>query len=343
MLTIDELRRRIAALPRLPLCHLPTPLDELPRFSEAIGGKIRVFMKRDDLTGIGGGGNKSRKLEFSLGEAKATGCDVVVHGLAGQSNYCRQAAGAAAKVGLPCVLILRKDHKAEDPAQANRLLDYLFGAEVHMVAPEEQDATRDRIVTRLKAEGRKPYVIGKHDEILGAVGYSLCMAEIIEQTAAAGVRADFICVTGRSGTQGGLVLGKRLLGFQGEVLGFHPAPLETDRESQEHTARIVNQAAALLGFDETFTADEIHNTAAYAVKYGHPTPECLEMVHLVGRTEGLVAGPVYVGKGLAGMVDFIRTGRIPAGSTVVFVHTGGVQETYAYNAELMAALPGRKT
>jgi len=333
--SVEELRRRAGQLPRVSLTELPTPFHECPAFAEGIGGGTRFFIKRDDLTTIGCGGNKLRKLEFSLAEAKASGCDVIVHGLAAQSNYCRQTAAAAAKVGLPCYLVLRKDHKAEDPPQANRLLDYVFGAKVLMVDSDEHAEAKKTLVTELESQGHKPYVIGYHDEVLGAVGYALCMAEIIEQQASSGVSADYVCVTGRSGTQAGLVLGKRLLGFEGRVLGFHPAPTRDDKASREGAARIATDAAALLGMDETFTIEDIHNTSAYGGEaYGAVTDECLDALLLLGRTEGLVAGPVYTAKGLAGVVDFVKTGRIVAGSTIVFVHTGGVPETYAYNAEI---------
>ena len=333
--SVAQLRRRAAQLPRIPLTELPTPLQECPAFARSMGGGVQFFMKRDDLTGLGCGGNKLRKLEFSLGEAKATGCDVVVHGLAGQSNYCRQAAAAAARVGLPCYLVLRKDHKAEDPPQANRLLDYIFGAKVRMVDSDKQKAAKEALVAELQSQGHKPYVIGRHDEVLGAVGYALCMAEIMEQQAALGVNADYVCVTGRSGTQAGLVLGKRLLGFEGQVLGFHPAPVPDDVVSREGAAGIATEAAAMLGMDETFTIEDIHNTSAYGGQaYGVVTDECLEALFLLGRTEGLVAGPVYTAKGLAGVVDFVKTGRIEEGSTIIFVHTGGVPETYAYNVEI---------
>ncbi|GAG49593.1 unnamed protein product, partial [marine sediment metagenome] len=213
--SIEQLRERVARLPRTSLTHLPTPFQECPRLGEALGDRVRFFMKRDDLTTLGGGGNKIRKLEFSLGEAQASGYDIIVHGLAGQSNYCRQTAAAAARLGLPCYLVLRKDHKAEDPAQANRLLDYVFGAEVRMVEPDEQADAKAELVAELRSKGHKPYVIGYDDEVLGAIGYSLCLAEIIQQQADAGIEADYVCVTGRSGTLAGLILGKRLLGFEG--------------------------------------------------------------------------------------------------------------------------------
>lgn len=342
-LSIEDLRDRAGKLPRVSLTHLPTPLLECPSLGKHLG--VRLFFKRDDLTTLACGGNKIRKLEFGIGEALASGCDVIVHGLAGQSNYCRQTAAAAAKCGLKCVLVLRKDHKTDGPPQGNLLLDHVFGAEVRMVGPEPglQKQAKDALMEELKAAGHKAYRVGRHDEVLGAVAYALCMGEIIAQLEAVGVRADFICVTGQAGTQAGLVLGKRLLGFAGEVLGFNVMPMTDQRASDEWTAGVATEAAKLLGADVTITADEVHNTAAYAGEaYGTPTAACMEAMGLLGRTEGLAVGPVYTAKGLAGMIDYARTGKIAAGSTVVFVHTGGVPEIFAYNREVMDSL-GRAT
>lgn len=342
-MTMDELRRRAAKLPRVSLTRLPTPLDELPRFSQAVGQGVRFFMKRDDLMNIGFGGNKLRKLEFSLGAARAEGYDVVVHGLAGQSNYCRQAAAAAAKVGLPCYLVLRRDHKAEDPAQSNRLLDYIFGAKVQMVANRpEQAKAKEALVEKLKAEGHKPYLVGRRDEVFGGVAYALCLAEILEQLAAAGAKADCLCVSGRSGTSAGLVLGKRLLGFEGPILGFQVAPESSPEASLRESracAAVATEAAELLGVKERFTAEDIINTHAYGgAKYGTPTEAGLDTLMELARTEGIIVGPVYVGKGLSGAVDYVRKGQIAKRSTVVFVHTGGSVELFAYNTEIMEHL-----
>jgi 1-aminocyclopropane-1-carboxylate deaminase/D-cysteine desulfhydrase-like pyridoxal-dependent ACC family enzyme len=342
-MTIQELRERAERLPRVRLTDLPTPLHECPRLAEALGGGGRFFLKRDDLTSLGLGGNKLRKLEFSLGAAKAEGCDVLVHGLAGQSNYCRQAAAAAAKVGMRCTLVLRSDHKAGDPAQSNRLLDYVFGAEVLMVSPDrgEQSRAKESLLDRLRAEGHKPYCIGVRDEVFGAVSYALCLAEILEQSAASGTRPDYVCVSGRNGTTAGLVLGKRLLGFAGAVQAFDvmPADEAASRKLCAATADQATQAASLLGLSETFTADDVPVTPAYAgAAYGVATEAGLDAVLLLGRTEGLVVGPVYTGKGLSGVLDWVRTGRIARGSTVVFIHTGGTPEVFAYNQEIMDRL-----
>lgn len=339
--TTDELRRCVSPLPRVELSHLPTPLEAWPRFAEALGGRVRVLAKRDDLTSTGCGGNKIRKLEFSLAAARAEGCDVIVHGLAGQSNYCRQTAAAAARCGMKCVLVLALDHKTDGVPQGNLLLDHLFGAEVRMVAPAQQAAAKEAVMAELRAQGHKPYLVGHRDEVFGAVGYALCLAEILEQASSMGQRIDTVCVSGRLGTTAGLVLGKRLLGFGGTVQSFHVAPSSSDEALRGPTVKVLNDAAALLGSDERFTIDDVRNTDAYAgPHYGEPTPQCLEAMLLLGRTEGVVVSPVYTAKGLAGMVDFVRTGRIAAGSTVVFVHTGGLTETFAYNEEVYRAAAG---
>jgi 1-aminocyclopropane-1-carboxylate deaminase/D-cysteine desulfhydrase-like pyridoxal-dependent ACC family enzyme len=338
-MTIAEFRQRVTRLPRISLTPLPTPLQECPRLAKAVGD-VRIFFKRDDLTAIGMGGNKLRKLEFSLGAAKAEGCDVLVHGLAGQSNYCRQAAAAAAKVGMRCILVLRSSHKSADPAQSNRLLDYIFGAEVHMVSADraEQAAVKSALIAKLQAEGHKPYSIDMRDEEFGGVGYALCLAEILEQSAEAGFRPDYVCVSGRGGTTAGLVLGKRLLGYEGKIQAFDVAPAdeETDRKGRELTASHAVQAAKMLGLEESFTADDAPVTPAYGgTAYGVTTTAGLDAMLLLGRTEGLLAGPIYTGKGLSGVLDWIRTGRIARGSNVVFIHTGGSPETFAYNQEIM--------
>ncbi|MBN2581730.1 MAG: D-cysteine desulfhydrase family protein [Planctomycetes bacterium] len=339
--SIDELRQRASRLPRIPLAHLPTPLEEWPRLSEALGKDVRILAKRDDLTSVGCGGNKIRKLEFSLAAAKAAGCDTIVHGLAGQSNYCRQTAAAAAKCGMKCVLVLALDHKTDGTPQGNLMLDHVFGAEVRMVAPAEQGAAKDALMEELAAQGRKAYRVGHDDEVFGAVGYALCMAEIVEQAAALGVDVDTVCVSGRLGTTAGLILAKRLLGFEGAVQSFHVAPASGDEALRGPTVKVLNDAAALLGCDERFTIDDVHNTDRYAgPRYGEPTAECLEAMLLLARTEGQIASPVYTAKGLAGMVDFVRTGRIAPGSTTVFVHTGGMPETFAYNEEVSRAAMG---
>jgi len=337
--SIAELRQHVARLPRFPLTHLPTPLEDSLRLSAALGHKVRLLMKRDDLTSIGLGGNKVRRLEFTIGEALATGCDCIVHGLAGQSNYCRQTAASAARAGLPCYLILRQDHKAEDPPQANRLLDYVFGAHVEMVPPDTQNQGIAALVERLKAAGHKPYCIGSHDEVLGAISYALALAEIIEQSAARGITPDVVAATARVGTLAGLLLGQQLLGFAGRIQAYDIDPRSSLPRWAERAVQMAQDAAALLGATVELSAAQVHNTTDYAgPAYGEASPACLDALLLLGRTEGLLVGPIYAAKGLAGLIDYIRTGRFAAGSTIVFIHTGGITEAFAYNAEIFARL-----
>jgi 1-aminocyclopropane-1-carboxylate deaminase/D-cysteine desulfhydrase-like pyridoxal-dependent ACC family enzyme len=338
--SVQALRDAISRLPRFPLTHLPTPIDDCCNLSKALGGKVRILMKRDDLTTSGLGGNKVRRLEFIMGRALAEGCDCIVHGLAAQSNYCRQTAAAAARAGLECYLILRQDAKCEDPPMANRLMDYVFGAKVEMVpAGGVQTAAIDALVERLKSEGRKPYRIGPADEILGTISYALSMAEILEQTKAMGITPIALAVTAREGTLAGLVLGKCLLGFEGRVQAYDMDPRSTLPRWRQSTCQLVQDTAAVLGASVELSADDIHISGEFSgPAYAEPSAACLDALLLLGRTEGLVAGPVYVAKGLAGFFDDVRKGQFPSGGNVVFVHTGGTPEAFAYNAEIFAHL-----
>ena len=335
---IADLRHRASRLPRISLTRLPTPLHECRNLSDALGGKVRIFVKRDDLITCAFGGNKVRKLEFSFGRIRQEGYDCVVFGLAGQSNYCRQVAGVCAMMGIPCYLILVKDHKSGEPWQGNLLLSRLYGAHVTLLEPErgaEQPAALSALEEQLRGQGRKPYRIGRQDEVFGSVGYALCLVEILEEMAAAGIIPDRIFLAGGSGTPAGLVLGKRLLGYQGQVVTFGVSYTRTEERVKEIIAGIATDGAALLGYTERFTPDDVVFTQQYVGQgYAIPSPECLDAIALLGRTEAIVAGPVYTGKGFAGLIDWIRTGRIAAGETVVFVHTGGAPELFAYHAEV---------
>ncbi len=339
---LQELRRKAAVLPRLSLTRLPTPLQECRNLSAALGGKVRIFIKRDDLITCAFGGNKVRKLEFSFGRIQQEGYDCVVFGLSGQSNYCRQVAGICAMLGLPCHLVLMKDAKTDGPWQGNLLLSHLYGARITMLDASrdpEQPAVISRLVEELKAQGRKPYRIGRQDEVFGAVGYALCLAEILEEMEDMGVVPDRIFLAGGSGTPAGIVLGSRLLGYGGKVTVFGVSHTRTEQKVREIIAAQATDGAALLGLDEKISPEDVDFTQQYVGPgYAVPTPECLEAIALVGRTEGIVAGPVYTGKGLAGLIHRIRSGEVAAGETVVFLHTGGVPELFAYHEEVAQAI-----
>lgn len=345
-LSTDELRRLAARLPRVPLAHLPTPLEELPRFSAALGGPP-VLIKRDDCTGLAMGGNKTRHNEFILGHARAQGADMLVWGAGVQSNNCRQTAAACAKLGLPCHLVLSRANHA-DEVQGNLLLDHLLGATVEIVDEPlgtELYALIDQIAGRLRSQGRRPYSwINDVVKPRAAVSYALAMAEMVEQLAgrdqvadqrsAGAARASAIYVSSAGSTGAGLLLGKAALGVESTLRSI--APIRWPHDHAEDLAATANRAAELLGVATRLDAGEVDTTCEYIGSgYGIPTPAGLEALDLLARTEGILLDPVYTSKALAALVDDVRQGRLPADQPVVFVHTGGTPALFAYRDELV--------
>lgn len=335
--TRDELQAAIDRLPRVELADLPTPLHDCPRFSEAVGGNVRVMVKRDDLTGLAFGGNKTRKFDLAFGAAVAEGATAVVTGAASQSNHARQAAAAAAKLGLKCVLVNRYDHRSQLGMQGNELLDNVLGADVRLV-PDGVDAgaVKQQVVEELRQQGETPYLIGRQSAVLGAVAYAGCVLEIAAQLDEMGARADFICTASGQGTNAGLALGVKALGLDIRVQGYSPSPGDA-AQRRASKAAVANEAAEVLGFDLRLAPEEIDSTDAYVGEnYGITTEAGLDALHLLARTEGILLDPVYTSKAVAGVIDRIRNGGIPAGSTVVYVHTGGNPALFAYAPELIA-------
>jgi 1-aminocyclopropane-1-carboxylate deaminase/D-cysteine desulfhydrase-like pyridoxal-dependent ACC family enzyme len=331
------LRERIAQLPRVSLAQLPTPLDEAPRFSAALGGP-RILIKREDLTGLAFGGNKSRMLEFRIANALREGADCIINGAAVQSNDCRQTAAAGAKLGLKVYLVLKERRNRSDPhPQGNFLLDKLLGAEVITIGPDEavsQQQVMTDLAERLRSEGHRPY-LSLQDLHLWAVGYVDCFLEIQEQLAAMGVPAGYIYLTSGLMSQAGLVLGARATGSSMRILGICPSHHQPD--SRERIASLATEAGHFLGLDISFSAGDVDNTDAYVGDaYGKPTPAGIEAIKLLARTEAILLDPVYSSKGMSGLMDHIRQGRIGKNETVVFVHTGGNPALFAYNPELMS-------
>ena len=335
VVTCENLCERIAQVPQVDLGHFPTPLEECPRLSERLGGP-RILIKREDCSGLAFGGNKVRQLTFTIGEAVDLGADTIVHGAASQSNHCRQAAAACARLGLKCYLRLARDHKSI--VQGNLLLDHLSGADVELVdVPfgDELHAVKEVLAEELKAEGLKPYVVGgPHATALAAVGFTWCMTEIYQQQKALRVEADWIYAGSAGGTQAGLVLGSKALGMKLKPFGF--APLSWD-DRIERIRIAANSAAAILGLDVAISDNEVRNTDAYVGQgYGMLTPECVEAIRLVAQTEGIFLDPVYSGKAMAGLIDHVRRGRLTSDNTVIFLHTGGTPQLFVYNEELCA-------
>jgi D-cysteine desulfhydrase family pyridoxal phosphate-dependent enzyme len=333
VLTEDALT---AQFPRLRFAQLPTPLEEAPRLGAALGG-VRVLIKRDDLTGLALGGNKARKLEWLVGEAKARGADCVITLGAGQSNHCRQTAAAAARAGLDCYLILSLPFHGE--GQGNLLLDDLLGATI--VRVESGDAVEratDDLLKRLRAEGRQPYLIpvGGSNPV-GALGYVLCALELHDQLARLGATPSHVFVaSGSAGTQGGLLVGARAAGDGYRIVGISPGSKAADVISR--VLAVANATAEKIGLPDRFGLSDVLVDDAYTgPAYGTLTAECSAAIRLLARTEGILLDPVYAGKAMAGLIDYVRRGVIPRDSTVVFIHTGGTPALFAYAAELRGA------
>jgi D-cysteine desulfhydrase family pyridoxal phosphate-dependent enzyme len=337
-LSPEELSRAAARLPRLDLAHLPTPLEEVPRFADRVGAG-RLFIKRDDCTGVLLGGNKTRHNEFLLADALKHGADVVVWGAGVQSNNCRQTAAACNRLGLECRLFLSRASHAAD-VQGNLLLDHLMGARVEIIdAPlgPELDALLTAKAEALRAEGRRPYVWDRHTgRPLAAVSYALCLAEIVQQMNRIGLRpaAVYSCAAGATGA--GLLLGKAVLGLAAAVRLVSPIIWPWDM--QDDLAEIANCAAALLGLPHRVRPAEVEVTTDFVGPgYGTVTPEGWEALELLATTEGILLDPVYTSKAMAGLIADVRSRRLGADGPVVFVHTGGVPAVFAYRDELLEA------
>ena len=337
MKTADALIQKTTQIPQVDLGYFPTPLHECPRLSETLGGP-RIFMKREDCSGLAFGGNKVRQLTFTIGDAVAQGADTIVHGAASQSNHCRQAAAACGKLGLNCYLRLARDHKSI--LQGNLLLDNLAGVDVEIVdAPfgPELDVVKYELAEKLKTQGMKPYVVASpRSTALAAVAFTWCIAEIAQQQQQLGIKADWIYTCSVGGTQAGLVLGTKTLGLKMKPFGIAPIVWEGKLERMRTAA---NSAAELLELDTRVTDADIQNTDDYIGQaYGYLTPECIDALKLVAKTEGIFLDPVYTAKAMAGLMDHIQQGKLGRGDTVIFLHTGGTPALFAYQEELTADL-----
>jgi len=337
----DELARRIDTLPRVRFAHLPTPLEEAPRLREALGPNApRIFIKRDDTTGLAFGGNKVRHLEFRLGDIRAKGADTLIVTNVAQSNHARLHTALAARFGLTTYIIKIPSPK-DDPVNGNLLLDHIMGAriiEASSADPDEIERELAALVDRLEAEGHVVYSVPKDrfSKIAGTCGYLLGAIELLGQLDERGVVADHIFLA--SGTSSaGLALAGKLLGERYRV---HPVSVGDSRAGIEaYVCGSANGAAELLGFDLRLGPDDISIHDEYVGEaYGIPTEAGLAALRLVGRTEGLILDPVYTSKAMAALVDQISQGQIGPNETVVFVHTGGLPITFAYNEEIMRSM-----
>ncbi len=337
ILTTAELRNCATRLPRLKLAHLPTPLEEAPRFAAKVGN-ARIFIKRDDCTGLLFGGNKTRHNEFVLAEALRRNADLIIWGAGVQSNNCRQTAAACAKLGLECRLYLsRAAHN--DEIQGNLLLDHLVGAKVEIVdqpiGPELDDLLLAK-AEEFRAAGRRPYAWDRvHGRPIAAVSYALCLAEILDELRGQQLEPAAVYVSAAGATGAGLALARVVLGMKGPVR--MACPIRWPWKVRDDMAEVANQSAALLGLPHRLTAADIDATEDYVgAGYGQVTPEGRAAMDLLARSEGILLDPVYTSKAMAALIDDVKHPRIAAGEVVVFVHTGGLPAVFAYRDELLA-------
>ena len=330
-LSTEELFAALEDIPRVQLAHLPTPLEEAPGFSAALGGTVRVFIKRDDCTGLLLGGNKARHNEFLLGDALEQDCDMLVWGAKVQSNNCRQTAAACAKLGLPCHLYLSRAGASTQP-QGNLLLDYLVGARVEFtdatIGPE-LDAYLRAKADEFRKAGHNPYVWDRARVVpRAALSYLDCMAEIADDLEAEEVEAAGIYVSSAGATGAGVALGARLLGLSAKIRLV--CPMSWPWNIPESLARDANAAAGLLGLPPQLSPADIDADESYiGPGYGLPSKAGQEALHLLARTEAILLDPVYSAKAMAALIADVRSGKYPAGSTVVLIHTGGVPAIFA--------------
>ena len=321
-------------LPRYPLAQLPTPITDAVRLREALGGPSkcpRILIKRDDLTGLGLGGNKARKLEYLIADALAKGAHTVITTGAVQSNHARMTAAAACIAGLRCVLVLTSRH-AVPPIEGNLLLDRLFGAEVRFVPAEDpmlavgrdEEVVAD-VAREETAAGRIPYVIpvGGSSPV-GALGYVSGTDELVRQLQAMGASPSRLYFgSGSRGTQAGLTLGAKLSRASYALWGVAVSAGEAQKVVRAMNA--ANEAATLLDVPIRVERSDLFTDQGFIGEgYGIPTPLALESIDLLARTEAILLDPVYTSKGFSALMAHVRTGDIPPTDTVVFLHTGGM-------------------
>lgn len=337
MVDAQTLKERIRRVPRVKLAVLPTPLQECSRLSQALGGP-RIWVKREDLTGLAFGGNKVRKLEFFMADLLSRGAEVVVTGASKQSNFCRQTAACAAKLGMKPILVLMGDPDTQ--RQGNLLVDDLLGADIRLVNVDsvpKLHAIIHGLVDDLRKTGVKAEALTGF-EPLGTVAYVDCVIEMLNQYKEQGFTPDYLFVCSSTGTQAGLEVGVRALGLNCKIVGVSPSPgLEGYDSISARLAEVANWVARRLDLDLCFQAGDIVNTSAYVGEgYAQVSKAGVEAIRLMAGTEGILLDPVYTGKALAGLIDYIRRGEITADKTVVFVHTGGTPALFAYQKELLA-------
>jgi len=321
-------------LPRFPLADIPTPVHMLKRLSAHMGGPL-IAMKRDDLTGLAFGGNKTRKLEFIVADALARGADTLLTAGAAQSNHCRQTAAAAAKAGKRCDLVL--GGAAPAAAEGNLLLDTLLGARIHWAGPDRRGETLEEVAGSLRGEGLNPFLIPYGGSSpLGAAGYAMAMAELSAQIPFNENRVVAIVFASSSGgTHAGLIAGALASGYTGRILG-----VSVEKQERVHAGSIIalaRETAGLLGAPDLMPeGTRVFLDNRYAGEgYGVVGPQEREAIRLLARLEGIFLDPVYTAKAMAGLIDMIDRGEFTGSEHVLFWHTGGTPALFAYGRDIL--------
>jgi L-cysteate sulfo-lyase len=346
MADTDTLPRESARIdfdrfPRAELCHRPTPIEAMPRLSELLGGP-RLFIKRDDCTGLAMGGNKTRKLEFLVGEAMLEKADMLITQGAVQSNHVRQTAAAACKVGMKCHVLLERrvpDRDTSYEETGNVLLDNLFGA-TYEFRPSglDMNAEAEAVAEGMRAQGNRPYFIpGGGSNPTGALGYANCAQEIADHTRETGQGFDWLVMaTGSTGTQAGLVAGFQAIGHTLPVMGVS---VRQPRERQMNAVHgLTQRTLENLGAEGVPLSRILVDDGYVGEGYGIPAESTMEAIRLLARQEGILLDPVYSAKGMAGLIGMIRQGFFRPTDNVLFLHTGGATALFAYQEQLLASL-----
>lgn len=330
----------LAQFPRRCYTEDKTPIEYLPRFTEALAGP-KVFIKRDDLLGLAAGGNKTRKLEFIVADALTQGADTLITCGAVQSNHCRLTLSAAVKEGLECRLVLeeRVPNSYDPNASGNNFLFKLLGVEQIKVVPGGSDmmAAMRKVADEVKGEGRKAYIIpGGASNAIGATGYVACAQEIMDQTFEIGLKLDYVvCASGSGGTHAGLVTGFYGCNMNIPILGINVSR-KTDVQ-EKLIYQLTQKTAKHVGLMTEIPRDAVTCFDEYVGPgYSLPTPEMAEAVRLLAETEGILLDPVYTGKTMAGLIGLARKGFFKKEDNVLFLHTGGAPALYVYEDYLLA-------
>lgn len=341
----SDIRAHIARLPRVKLIERPTPITEAPNLARALNqgnpGGPRIFIKRDDLTTLGLGGNKLRNLEFRLARTLADNPDTVIVGLDLQSNSARQTVAACNKLGLKTILVL--EGRKPNVIQGNLLMDYLLGAEVHFAPTrDEQRQMLDGLADQVRRAGGRPHILNDNPmfDVASAAAYLEATLEVLEQLDGCGLAPTCFYMSSSGKGQAGIVLAQRLTG-----LGFrmHGVTATSEFHLPSRTAGIANETAKALGLDLVITEEEIVNFGQFVGEgYGIPSQAGAEAVKMFARTEGVILDPIYTGKAAAGMITHVREGRFGPDDVLVFVHTGGTPANFTWpDLWLNSTMPGQ--